>query len=474
MVASEAAPLAKTGGLADVLGALPAALAQCGWEAAVVMPRYGFISLAGTRRVYDSLPVFLGPARWDTSILQTSIGGVPYFLVDCPPLYDRASLYAEANVDYPDNHIRFAVLCRAALSVYRYLFRAEMIHCHDWQAALVPVYLRRAFAFDPTYLGARTLFTIHNLRYQGRFNAAALGDMGLDRSVYHAGALEFWGDVNLLKGALEFSDALSTVSPGYAREIQTPEQGEGLDRVLRARSGVLTGILNGVDYTHWNPETDDLIPARYSARDLSGKQVCKRALLRAFGLPAGDISAPLIGLVSRFDVQKGVGLVAGAAADIVGQGYNLVALGTGDPVLERSMADAAAAWPDRIGVRIAYDNSLAHLIEAGSDLFLMPSLYEPCGLNQMYSLRYGTVPVVRATGGLDDTIEEGTGFKFGDFTAGAMLGALQTAGVVWRDPPRWTEMMCRGMREDFSWRASADRYAALYRRLAGRHEPPGA
>lgn len=473
MVASEAAPLAKTGGLADVLGALPAALRAHGWEAAIVLPRYGSIPLTGMRRVWDHLPVWLGAARWDTAIYQAVSDGVPYYLVDCPLLYDRPGFYGEANVDYQDNHIRFAVLSRAALAVFRYLYRAKVIHCHDWQAALVPVYLRSIFRLDPTFMGARTLFTIHNLAFQGLFPAEALADMGLDAGLLRPDALEFWGRINLVKGALEFSDALSTVSPTYAREIQTPEQGNGLDRVLRAHAGALTGILNGIDETAWNPATDPLIPAHYSEGDLSGKIACKQALLAAFGLPGEAVATPLIGLVSRFTEQKGLGLVAAAAPAIMAQGYNLVALGTGDPEYEELFRGLAAAWPGRIGVRIDYDDPLAHLIEAGADLFLMPSLYEPCGLNQMYSLRYGTVPVVRATGGLDDTIKEGTGFKFRDFTAEAMLRALEEARTAYADPACWTAIVSRGMREDFSWRASSARYAALYERLAGLKPRPG-
>ena len=470
MVASEASPFAKTGGLADVVGALPAALAAHGWEAAVVLPSYGSGPPAGARRVFDVLPVWLGPVRWDVAIYQAAVDGVAYYLLECPPLYDRPGFYGEAGVDYPDNHIRFAVLCRAALEVFRRLFRADVIHCHDWQAGLVPVYLHSIFDHDPTFLAARTLFTIHNLGYQGLFPAAGITDLGLDPALYRPDALEYWGKISLIKGGLEFSDALGTVSPTYAREIQTPEYGCGLDGVLRARSSVLHGILNGADYTGWNPETDPLIPANYSAGDLAGKIACKQALLAEFGLPPEAAAAPLAGIVSRLTEQKGIGLVADAAAGMVEQGYNLVVLGSGEPEYEDMVRAMAAAWPGRIAGRVAWDDRLAHLIEAGADVFLMPSRYEPCGLNQIYSLRYGTVPVVRATGGLDDTIKEGTGFKFKDFSSGDMLGALWEARQAFADPPQWTDIMLRGMREDFSWRVSSAEYAALYERLRARRE----
>jgi len=472
MVASEATPFAKTGGLADVVGALPGALAGEGWEAAVLMPRYGSVALAGARRVFDSLPVWLGPQRWDTSLYLEVVDGVRFYLLDCPPLYDRPGLYGAGGEDFPDNHVRFAVLARAALAVFRYLFRADILHCHDWQAGLVPAYLRTHFAYDPTFLAARTLFTIHNLGYQGLFPPAALAEIGLDRSVFRPEGLEFWGQVSLIKGGLNYAGALNTVSPTYAREIQTPEFGFGLDGVLRTRSAVLSGILNGVDYTAWDPAADPLIPAPYSAAELAGKTACKRALLDDFGLPAEAMEGPLIGVVSRFTSQKGADLIAAAAPGMAAQGFYLVALGTGDPEYEELFTSLAAAYPGRIAVRIAYDDRLAHRIEAGADLFLMPSRYEPCGLNQMYSLRYGTVPVVRATGGLDDTINEDTGFKFREYSSEAMLAALAAAAAAFADRDRWAAMMRRGMREDFSWPVSAARYGALYRQLQAGLEPP--
>src|SRR6516164_5509983 len=292
MVSSEVAPLAKTGGLADVVASLPPALQARGDEVAVVIPRYGFIDLKDLRRVWDSAPVYLGLARYDTSIYLYP-GPFPIYLIDCPRLFDRPGLYGEAGVDYPDNHIRFAVFARAALLVARWLFRADVLHCHDWQAGLVPVYLRTTFSTDPTFLGTKTLFTIHNLGYRGLFPPVALTDAAIDSSVYRPDGLEFFGQVSYIKGGIVFADAVSTVSPTYAQEIQTPELGWGLDGVLRARAPVLHGILNGVDYAEWSPETDPYISAHYSVEDLSGKSVCKQELLAEFGLPSHAIEGPL-------------------------------------------------------------------------------------------------------------------------------------------------------------------------------------
>jgi starch synthase len=464
MVSSEALPLAKTGGLADVLGALPAALQAQGDEVAVVIPRYGFIDLKDLRRVWDNAPVYLGLARYDTSIYLYP-GAFPIYLVDCPRLFDRPGLYSEAGVDYPDNHIRFAVFARGALSVARWLFRADVLHCHDWQTGLVPVYLRTILSTDPTFLGTKTLFTIHNLGYRGLFPPAALADAAIDASVYRPEGLEFYGQVSYLKGGIVFADALSTVSPTYAREIQTPEFGWGLDGVLRAHAPILHGILNGVDYTEWSPETDPYIPAHYSVDDLGGKSVCKQELLAEYGLPSHAIAEPLIGIVSRLAWQKGTDLIAQVAREIVDIGMYLAVLGSGEPEYEDWVRRLAAEYPDRIAVKIGFDNPTAHRIEAGADLFLMPSRYEPAGLNQMYSLRYGTVPVVRATGGLNDTIEESTGFKFKEYSGNALLAALQAAAFAFADRATWEAMMRCGMQQDFSWGRSAAAYSALYRHL---------
>jgi starch synthase len=467
MVASEAKPFAKTGGLADVVGSLPAELAALGDEVAVVMPRYRAVKLEGAQRVYDVLPVRLGPRNYPAELWMATERGVPFYFVNCPELFDRDGLYGPPDGDYPDNAVRFAAFSRAALSVMRFVFRPQVVHCHDWQTALAPVYMRTLLQRDPTFLGIRCLFTIHNLGYQGLFPKETLADIGLDESVFDPDHLEFFGRLNLLKGGLVYSDWLSTVSPTYAREIQTPDYGFGLDGVLRARGDRLSGILNGADYQEWNPETDPFLAARYSAADLSGKKECKRDLLAEFGLPAEDISRPLIGIVSRFTSQKGFDLVTQVAEELSRENLVLVALGSGREEYEQAFRDLAAAHPRTVAVRFGYNNPLAHKIEAGSDMFLMPSHYEPCGLNQMYSLRYGTVPIVRATGGLDDTVDETTGFKFTDYSGQALLAAVREALAAYADPEGWTAMMIRGMRKDFSWKASAKQYSALYRQLSG-------
>ena len=472
MVSSEAAPLAKTGGLADVVGALPSALHDLGHDVAVVLPRYTSIDLKSARRVWDRLWIHLGPAACEVTVYQAP-AAFPLYLADCPSLFDldRKGLYGENGVDYPDNHIRFAVFARAALGIARHLFRTEIFHCHDWQAGLIPAYLRTTFATDPTYLGCRTVFTIHNLGYQGLFPKSALGEAALDPGLFTPDGLEFFGRVSYIKSGIAFADALTTVSPTYAEEIQTPEMGFGLDGALRARSGVLTGILNGVDYREWSPEADALIPARYSAEDLRGKETCKRQLLVEFGLPVEAMERPLLGIVSRFTRQKGTDLIAEVADAIIAEDTYLVALGTGEREYEDFFRRMQQEHPGRVAARIGFDNGLAHRIEAGSDIFLMPSHYEPCGLNQMYSLKYGTPPVVRATGGLNDTIEEETGFKFTEYTGEALLSAVRTAVRAYEDRAAWRARMRRGMEKDFSWAASALAYSKLYRQVAGVSRP---
>jgi len=466
MVASEATPFVKTGGLADVLGSLPPELKALGHDVAVVLPWYRESRVGESDCVLEHVPVWLGTKSYLMRLHVSVVRGVPHYLVECPALFDRDGVYVAVDGEFPDNHIRFAALSRAALVVARRLFRPDVLHCHDWQAALAPVFLRSALANDPTFLGVRTLLTIHNLGYQGVFARWQLGEAGLDGSVFHPGGVEFYGDVNLLKGGIASSDAVSTVSKGYAKEIQTPEFGFRLDGLLRERADVLFGILNGVDYSVWNPETDPFLPVNYSPRDLQGKRACKSELLRHVGLPGEAMERPLVGIVSRFASQKGFDLLEEAAADLAAEDLSLVALGAGERSYEALFMGLAARYPDRVAVRIAYDDPLAHKIEAGSDIFLMPSRYEPCGLNQIYSLRYGTVPVVRATGGLDDTIDSSTGFKFEDYSAAALVAALQAALAAYREPEGWRRLMLNGMAKDYSWRTSAVEYAGLYRRLA--------
>jgi len=466
MVAPEATPFAKTGGLADVIGALPAALHAAGENVAVVMPWYRSVRLASSpREALRDLRILLGPRTYTANIFETVERGVTFYLVSCPALFNRPGLYGDRSADYPDNHIRFGALCRAALDVARHLFLPDILHCHDWQSALAPIYLRYAFSGDPTFLGVRVLFTIHNLGYQGLFPPEALLDLGIGRDIFTPGILEFFGRVNLLKGGLYFSNFINTVSRGYAREIQTPELGFGLDGFLRARADRLSGIVNGVDYSEWNPETDANIARNYRSSDLAGKAVCKRALLEQLGLPTNQLQTPVIGMVSRMVDQKGFDLLVETADDLLKEDVMFALLGSGEPRYERFFRNLAATHPDRVAVHIGYDELLAHRIEAGADMFLMPSLYEPCGLNQIYSLRYGTVPIVRAVGGLDDTIDETTGFRFADYTGAALLTAIRQALKAYAVPPAWQELIRRGMKKDFSWEKAAGEYVALYREI---------
>jgi starch synthase len=464
MVASEATPFAKTGGLADVLGGLPPALQALGENVAVVMPAYRENRYPHLpREAYRNLWIPLGPG-YLADVHQAVERDVTYYFVNCPPLYDRNGIYGDGPADFPDNHMRFAVLSMAAIGVARYLFRPDIIHTHDWQASLVPVYIREHFHTDPSFLGVKQLFTIHNLGYQGLFPPEVLPEIALDGRLFNLDQLEFFGKVNFLKGGIAWSDAVSTVSKGYAQEIQTKELGFGLDTFLR-KHGPITGILNGVDYSQWNPETDKHLERNYSSGDLSGKRECKRALLAEFGLPAGSLDRPIIGMVSRLTDQKGFDLIADVASALIAEDIILIVLGSGNPKYEKMLRLLGEFHRDKVAALIGYDEALAHRIVAAADMFLVPSRYEPSGLTQMYSLRYGTVPVVRATGGLDEAIDEQTGFKFRDYSGVALLRTVQVALAAYRDQSRWTAMMRRGMQRDFSWNASAARYLALYKHI---------
>lgn len=467
-VASEGLPFSKTGGLADVIEALPKALVASGHEVAVVLPRYRGTKAAATAAASLTIPTgnsLRFPSIADGGVLS----GVRYFFVDDPQYFDRDQLYGESGRDYPDNAERFGLFSRAAIEMAKQLWLPDVIHCHDWQASLVPVLLRSQYAGDPAFRRLPVVLTVHNLGYQGLFSRDVLARLGLPESLFHVDALEFYGKVNLLKGGLVFSDSLTTVSRKYAQEIQTPEYGHGLQGVIHSRAARLTGILNGVDYSVWSPDVDRHIAKKYSTADMSGKAACKRDLLAQFKLPPANLKRPVVGIISRFADQKGFDLIAQIAGDLLKEDVCLVALGTGEPKYEALFRALAEHRPERVGVRVGFDNALAHKIEAGADLFLMPSRYEPCGLNQIYSLRYGAAPVVRATGGLDDTIEpfdalsgRGTGFKFQEYDGKALLATLRQAIKVYHEAPSWRKLVANGMAKDFSWTASAAEYARLY------------
>jgi starch synthase len=466
--ASEALPYAKTGGLADVIEALPRALVKLGHEVAVFLPRYRGIKTNAV--IIPSLTIPLGARLRFPALANGGVHrGVRYYFLDDPFYFDRDGIYGDRNREYPDNADRYTEFSRATVELAKQVWMPDLIHCHDWQTAMVPVLLRTSYGDDPAVQNLPTVFTIHNMGYHGLFPRESLDRVGLPAAIHHPGGVEFFGNVNFLKGGLVYSDYLTTVSRKYAQEIQTSEFGFGLDGVVRSRADRLVGILNGVDYASWSPDRDTLIPAKYSAKNMAGKRVCKQALIEELKLLNDNPNRPLLGIVSRFADQKGFDLIARIARELMHEDLLLAVLGTGDRRYEEMFRALASDFPGRVGAVLAYDNRLAHLIEAGSDIFLMPSRYEPCGLNQIYSLRYGTVPVVRATGGLDDTIDSfdlqhgtGTGFKFFEYTGGALLHAIRQALHHFSDEGIWNRIQLNGMVKDFSWNTSAAEYAKLY------------
>jgi starch synthase len=401
-------------------------------------------------------------------------GTVPVYFIEQEDFFARPGLYGHGAGDYPDNAERYTFFCRAVLELVTSLdWWPEVLHCHDWQTALLAAYKRFLPGLAPRWHAIPLIYTIHNLAYQGIFPAWMLPVTGLPPTLFHPDGIEFYGALNLMKAGLLYADALTTVSPSYAEEICTPEFGVGLEGVLGSRRSALHGILNGADYAVWNPETDTAIAASYTASALQGKAACKAALLRAYDLPE-EVDTPLIGMISRLVDQKGVDILAAALDRLLGMEVRLVLLGAGDPQYHDLLASQAAAHPERMGVRLEFNDALAHQIEAGSDCFLMPSRYEPCGLNQIYSMRYGTIPIVRATGGLRDTVTpyrgdtgEGTGFVFQEPTAEALLQAVQAALATYANRMAWQSLMRHAMAQDFSWEQSAKQYLNVYQRSLG-------
>jgi starch synthase len=474
--ASECVPFSKTGGLADVVGALPRALAELGHSVTVYLPRYQHTKINAVRTALRSVSVpFADQYRFCSVLDGGKQSGVQFYFIDYPPFFDREGLYGTPAGDYPDNAERFALFSRAVLEASKVLGVPDIFHCHDWQTALIPVLLRTVYAADPAFRDTATVFTIHNIGYQGVFPADRLPLLMLPEDLFSIPRMEFWGKINFLKGGLVFADRITTVSRKYSQEIQTPEFGFGLEGVLRGRAGDLSGILNGVDYNEWSPEKDKLILTQYSLGTIESKHGCKRDLLRQFGLEGANPELPVIGIVSRLAGQKGFDLIAEIADELSQMPLIMTVLGSGESRYEELFRDLSFRFPDKFALRTGYDNALAHKIEAGSDMFLMPSRYEPCGLNQIYSLKYGTVPIVRATGGLDDTIESwdpatarGTGFKFTGYTGEELLATVHTALAVFSDRAAWKKLMMNGMVKDFSWNASAREYVKLYEVLKTR------
>src|SRR5271167_3000243 len=480
--ASEGVPFSKTGGLADVVGALPRALAALGHHVSVYLPRYRQTKLSDPATVVRSVTIpFDDQYRFASVVSGGSQSGVRFYFVEYPPYFDRDALYGTPAGDYPDNAERFALFSRTVLEASKILGVPDIFHCHDWQSALVPVLLRTIYAEDPAFRDVGTVFTIHNMGYQGLFPPDTLPLLMLPWDLFTMSKMEFFGQVNFLKGALTYSDFITTVSRKYSQEIQTAEYGFGLEGVLRDRNATVAGILNGVDYDDWSPQADKFTAAKYSPQDLAGKAQCKQDLLAAFGVKNADAKVPVIGIVSRFAAQKGFDLIAQIMDRLAREEMIMVVLGSGDKLYEEMFQRMHKQYPNKIAAKVAFDNAIAHKIEAGADLFLMPSRYEPCGLNQIYSLKYGTVPIVRATGGLDDTIEpwdartaKGTGFKFTDYSGEALLLTIKEALKASRDQSSWQTLMRNGMNKDFSWNASAKEYVRVYERARQARSAPSA
>ena len=478
LIASEVAPLSKTGGLGDVAAALGKYLYASGHDACVFTPCYSSIDRAALAAqpvaALTGVPLDLGPHAYVFSVLAAQLpGGAPLFLIDCPALYARASLYTSD----PDEHLRFLALTRAAmLSCARLGRTVQILHCNDWHTAFAPLLLRTAYAHDPVFAGTRTVLTIHNIGYQGIFPAADVADLDLSAAqvpLLHQDDLAA-GRINALRHGILYADAITTVSPTHAQEICSAQYGMGLEDSLRARGAALSGILNGVDYDEWDPRRDRFLPIHYDPGQLAGKQRLKREFLARVGLTTAP-EVPLAGVVSRLAAQKGIELMFDTLPKVLKERpLALAALGSGEAKYEKFFADLARTFPGRVAFEAGYDEALSHWIEAASDMFLMPSRYEPCGLNQMYSQRYGTVPIVRRTGGLADSVEHydaasgtGTGVVFNDFDSPALEWALNFALDLYAQPQHWARLVRNGMARDFSWQHQGGEYLALYRRLLG-------
>ena len=478
IVAAEAAPHVKAGGLADVSGALPNAFKAIGHEPALIVPGYSSIlDSVETAPVVRNRSIKLGDSVERFSVLSaTDPHGVPMYMIEHPGFFARAGIYGENGRDYPDNVKRFVFFSRAAALAAAEIVRPDVMHAHDWHASSVPLAMRADSSLRDTFKSTLSIFTIHNLAFQGIAKREDFELLGIDPSYNSPNVLEFYGHLNLMKGAIVLSDGVSTVSPTYAHEVTTdPELGFGLEGVLRDKGEHFVGILNGADYDEWDPEHDNYIVARYSAKNPGGKKFCSRALRESLKLPNRE-GCPVIGMVTRMTAQKGVDLLMEALEAVMHLDLQLIMLASGDPEKEKFFTDAQARYPDKLRVIIEFNNALAHQIQAGSDAFLMPSRFEPCGLTQMYALRYGSAPVVRATGGLRDTVSEfdsatgtGNGFVFEKFAPDEMLAALSRMTTTFRNRTAWRRLMANCFAADFSWERAARQYAAWFASLRKEH-----
>ncbi len=455
--ASEVVPFAKTGGLADVAGALPVALETQGQEVIVVMPYYKAIQNVKNIKI----------SRLNDKIFYSVIGkNVKVYFIESDKYFNRDGLYGDKNGDHPDNLDRFSYYCKESLNLLKEInFKPEVIHCHDWQAGLIPVYLKTTYSKDAFYKNIRTMFTIHNIGYQGLFPKLEFPKLGLDWSLFTIDTLEFYDKINILKGGLVFSDLITTVSSAYSKEIQTKEFGFGLESILIKRRESVFGILNGLDYSVWDPATDKFIAKNYSLKTISDKNKCKEDLQKACNLPLKK-DIPLFGIVSRLAEQKGFDLLAADMDKICKMKAQLVILGTGDLKYHQLLEGIVKKYPKVISLNLKFDDTLAHKIYAGSDIFLMPSKYEPCGLGQLISLKYGTIPLVFKTGGLADTVNKDNGFIFDKYDAGVLLKTIKKSIEVFNDQEKWSHLMQKGMKCDFSWEESARKYIELYGKKA--------
>ena len=475
IVAAEISPWAKVGGLADVVGALPAAFRRAGAEPAVILPGYSSILTSlSAKQVGTLMTVPVGVDAHQFRVLQTrDAEGIPLYLIDHPGFFARDGVYGERGADYPDNLRRFIFFGKAAAATIAELVRPEVVHAHDWHAAVAPIVLRADPDLHQRTRGAVVAYTLHNLAFQGIYDVGEFPLLGIDWSYFTMEYLEFYGRMNLMKGATMLADGVSTVSPTYAREVASdPERGFGLEAVLRHKGDRLVGILNGADYREWDPQGDSLIAAKYGPRHPSGKRLCNRDLRSSVRLP--ERACPLIGMVTRMTAQKGCDLLRDALEGLMALDLQLVMLASGDPVLEQFFRAAEKRYPENLRVLTRFDNAAAHRIQAGSDALLMPSRFEPCGLTQMYALKYGTAPIVRATGGLRDTVVEfdrssgtGNGFVFEDYTTQALIAAVQRMKAAFADSRAWRRLMQNCFAADFSWDRAARDYLAWFERLAG-------